>query len=142
MSATLTTYGRKLVLSRTFLPSSSQALTTLFVALTSQPAYLNSTGSDLTVIEPPANFGYVRQAYGIGDGFWQFGTGTTLVSTKQVIFPAATGGDWNWISGWALVSDVTGGNIVMSGALKQAVTVYAGDQVFIAVGGISVALYG
>lgn len=66
------------------------------------------------------------------------GTGKTT-NNEEITFPEATG-SWGTVTHWALFDAVSGGNMILYGALDNSKTITSGDTPKVAVGTLEISL--
>jgi hypothetical protein len=121
-------YAEGQVLKWLFTASAITRPSTWFLALfTSDPG---ETGSGTEV----SGAGYARKAIGFNGA-----SNPVTGPTAQISF-TASGGNWGSVTHWAVYDAVSGGNLLVYGALTTAKTVNDGDTAVAAVDAFSVSL--
>jgi len=126
----LSLYGRGQMLAAYFTPDIFTAPDALFLALSLAVPTPGDTGTDLFEPDDPA---YTRVAYGLGSAWWTLTGAGAVVNTQEAPFGVPTA-DWGTLTGWALCTDVSGGDLVYHGALDTPVQVVAGPDAFVVAG--------
>ena len=98
-----------------------------------------------TIPEIANSYSYARKSLGApADATWDLpGTGSpTTSNTAAIEFAAASGGDWGYVSGIALVDSLTygAGNVLLHGALTTPRIVTDGDTFKFNAGDIDITL--
>ena len=86
--------------------------TTYIAAIITNPVTDSMTGS--TITEPVGN-GYARIAVKVNGGAsptWDLASSGLVDNTHELPFPAASGGNWGLVLGYAVVSAATNGNLL------------------------------
>jgi hypothetical protein len=123
-------FGRQAMLAALLVPDAVVLPDTLWVALTLSVPLVGHTGSDLL---EPADPVYSRVAYGVGSAYWTFDGSSALYNAREVLFPVPDE-DWGFLRGWALCTEITGGQTIYVGDLVTPVTVTAGPDAVVVVG--------
>jgi len=84
-----------------------------YVALAKTAPILGTGAASLS--EPTAS-SYARAKYGIGSSYWQVINHSAVANTRSIYFNAPAE-DWGIISGWALCTALTDGEVIAHGAL-------------------------
>lgn len=126
----LSLYGRSQMLAAYFTPDVFAAPDVLYLALSTAIPTPGDTGTDLL---EPADPVYSRVAYGLGSAWWVLTGGGQVINTQEAPF-GVPGADWGTLTGWALCTDIQGGDLVFHGALDTPVQVVAGPDAYVVAG--------
>ena len=107
----------------------------VWIALTKTPPIIGTASGSLT---EPVAASYTRKSYGIGSDYWQI-VNHSSVSNKNTIYFSAPAEDWGIISGWALCTSASGGDVIAHGPLNP-VKIVKGAIVNIHAGGIVISV--
>ena len=137
----LTAYGSDTFLGALF--GLNAAPTTYFLALVTDVPDPSWDGTDLAAVEVPTEIdstttGYARYQIGAGTANWDPFSG--YLANKNVITYPLPVQDWGLVTGWALCTDVTAGDIYAYGEFAFTQQVPAGYSLWIPAGSLQVAL--
>jgi len=94
-------------------------------------------GDDGAGLAEPSGNGYARKQTAASD--WSVASGGALSNANPITFDEATG-SWGTVTHVCLFDQLTGGNLLASGALSASKAVGAGDTVQFAAGDLDVTL--
>lgn len=119
-----TLYGRDQAIKSVFIPEDYSLPNQLYLALTVSGVSESDTGDTL---DEPADAAYARQPYDLGALWWGTGGDGVVVNLQEVEFGPADV-DWGLMTGWALCTGLTGGEVVVAGDVANPPKVVAGPQ--------------
>lgn len=111
--------------------------TTISIGLCGSPP------TDAGYTELPNTNGYARIPNASGTGVWAaHGVAGPGDNAIELSFPAATGGDWGWVSGVIICDSNTynAGNLLLHGTLTTPKLVQNGDTFKFAIGALDVTI--
>jgi hypothetical protein len=127
--ANLTTYAENALLNKLLRNTDFTQPVTVYLALFTTATDPTGAGTEV------AGFGYARQPI-----TFNAPAGGVVAQAADIVFPQAAGGDWGVIGWAALMSAVTGGNMLYQGPLATARTILNGDQAKFAAAVLTAAL--
>lgn len=126
--AAMSDYLENAIINATLRGTAYTSPTTVYLALFTTDPTDAKTGTEVT------GGAYARQTIAFNAP-----SNGTAVSTADVLFPIATA-SWGTVTHIGIMDALTGGNLLYHGALTNAKTIAADDQLKIAAGDISITL--
>ena len=120
------------------LSNRSEMPATIYIALVTAEPFMSSTGT--SIVEPPNNVGYSRQAYTMDSSNWSQSSSGVINNTSPVIFSDNSYGIWGTVIAWVACSASSGGNVLFWGTLDAAVYINTGANVSVPVGGMTISV--